>query len=176
MLRANVHARRLKPDIDTVRAIVAFRSGVIVRLHKKSIVRTGLRAGFAADTAAIIEIDDTVFAGEKCGNRADLDARGIGAVIATHHRKKPPRIGESSFFNIFDPRAVDPDGDFMLGFTRNSTGMTADTLSVIDDEAKIHVVFAAWLKLLQLQVLYYTKMLSAISNSLNDINRGENVQ
>ena len=59
-------------------------------------------------------------------------------MIAPHYAKKPTRVGESSLLDVFDPSAIYADRHFMLGFTGDGTRMAADTLSVIDNEAKIH--------------------------------------
>lgn len=60
MLGTDVDARRFETDVDTMRAVVALRRRVIVRVHVDRIVRASLRTRFAADTPAIIEIDDAV--------------------------------------------------------------------------------------------------------------------
>ena len=96
---ADVDARGLQTDIDAVRAVIAFRRRVVVRFHKNRVIRAGLRAGFAADTASGIEIDDAVVACKKRGDGTNFDARRVGAVVAAHHRKKPSRVGKSSLLD-----------------------------------------------------------------------------
>lgn len=59
-------------------------------------------------------------------------------MIAPHYGKQPARIGERTLFDVFYPSAVYADRNLMLGLTGNGTCMAADTLSVIDNEAKIH--------------------------------------
>ena len=59
-------------------------------------------------------------------------------MIAPHYGKQPAGIGKSSLLNIFDPSTVYANRNFMLGLAGDGTRMAADTLSVIDDEAKIH--------------------------------------
>lgn len=43
-------------------------------------------------------------------------------------------IGELPFFNILHPGAINPDWDIVFGFTRDGTGMAADTLTLVDDK------------------------------------------
>jgi len=121
-----------------VSAVVALRSGVIGGFHVESVVRAGLCTRFAADTPAIIEIDNAVLACEEGRYRTDLDARSIGAVVAPHHREQSPCVGKGSLFDVFDPSAVYANWNLMLGLARHGARMAADTLPVIDYEAKIH--------------------------------------
>jgi len=139
MLRTDVDARRLETDVDAMRAVIAFRRCVIVRVHVDRIVRTSLRARLAPDAAAVVEIDDAIGPCKERFDRADLDARRIGAVIAPHHREQSSCVGKLAFLDVLYPRPVNADGHFMLSLARNSTGMAADTLSVVDDEAVVHI-------------------------------------
>lgn len=59
-------------------------------------------------------------------------------MITSHHRKQATRVGECSFLYVFDPGAVNADGNFVFGLACNGTRMAADALSVVDYEAKIH--------------------------------------
>jgi hypothetical protein len=93
---------------------------------------------FTADTSAAVEIDNAVFSVKKRRYRTDLDTRSVSAVVAPHYGKQPACIGKSSLFDVFDPGAVYSDRHFVLGLARDGTRMAADTLSVIDNEAKIH--------------------------------------
>jgi len=65
-----------------VRAKVALHRGVLVRVDVERVVRARLHAGLAADAAARVEVDDAVGSPEERFRRADLDARGVLAVIA----------------------------------------------------------------------------------------------
>jgi len=82
---ADVDAGGFETDVDAVRAVIAFGRRVIVGVHIDGVIWAGLRASFAADAAAVVEIDDAVLASEQRRNRTDLDARRVCAVIATHH-------------------------------------------------------------------------------------------
>jgi hypothetical protein len=59
-------------------------------------------------------------------------------MITAHHRKKSSRIGKLAFFDIFNPRPIDSDGNLMLGFASNGASVATDTLAVVYDETKIH--------------------------------------
>ncbi|HNU06961.1 MAG TPA: hypothetical protein PKO33_04280, partial [Pyrinomonadaceae bacterium] len=120
--------------------VIAFGRRVILWLHKERVVGARLSTGLASDAASVVEIDDAVLARVERRHRTDLDARSVGAVIAPHDGKKPPRVGKLAFFDVFDPGAVDADGDLVLGFAGNGAGVAADALSVVDYEAKVHGV------------------------------------
>ena len=121
-----------------MRAVVAFCSRVIFRLHKDRVIRTRLRAGFAADTTPVVEINDAVRACIKRGHGTNLDTRRVGAMIATHHAKKPARIGKFSFFDIFDPSPIDTDRNLVFRFTRHRASVAANTFAIIYDKSKVH--------------------------------------
>jgi hypothetical protein len=111
---------------------------VLVRVHIKRVVRAGLRAGFAADAAARVEINDSVFAGKKRRHRADFHARRVSAMIAAHHRKQTPRVRESAFFDIFNPRPINAERNVVFRFAGNGAGVAADTFAIINNKAEIH--------------------------------------
>jgi len=138
VLGADIHTRGLESDVDTMRAVIALRRCVLIGMHVDRIVRASLCARFASDTASIIEIDDPILAREQRFDRTDLDARSIGAMIASHHRKQSSRVGERAFLDVLHPCAVHADRHFMLGLAGDGTRVTADALSVVDDEAEVH--------------------------------------
>jgi len=107
-------------------------------MHVDRIVRTCLRARFATDASSIVEIDDPIGARKEGSDGADLDARRIGAVITSHHREQSSRVRKRAFLYVLDPSPVHADRHFMLGFAGDGTRVTADTLSVVDDEAEVH--------------------------------------
>jgi hypothetical protein len=121
-----------------VSAVIAFRSRDIRRIHIQSVVWAGLRARFAADAAAIVEIDDAVLSCEEGGNRANLHAGRVSAVIAPHDRKQASRIGKAAFFDILDPRAINTDRYFVLGLAGDGACMAPNAFPVVDKEAEIH--------------------------------------
>ena len=58
-------------------------------------------------------------------------------MVASHYRKMSLGIREAPGFNIFDPGAVHADGNIVLRFASNSTGMATDAPPVVDDKAKV---------------------------------------
>ena len=60
MLRAHVHAGRLKPDIDAMGAVIAFGGRMGFRINVQRIIWAGLHTALTADTPARIKIDDAV--------------------------------------------------------------------------------------------------------------------
>ena len=108
------------------------------RVHVERVVGTCLRAGFTANAAATVEIDNAVLSREQCGDRTNLDTRSVGAMIAPHDRKQPSCIGKCSLFDVFYPGAIYADRHLVLGLAGDRAGVAADALSVVDYEAKIH--------------------------------------
>jgi hypothetical protein len=97
-----------------------------------------LHAGFAADATAIVEVNDSIVAREECSNGTNRNTGRVGAVIASHHREESPRVRKFSLLNVLHPGAINADGNVVFRFTRDSTGMTADALAIIYDEAEVH--------------------------------------
>jgi hypothetical protein len=58
-------------------------------------------------------------------------------MIATLNRKNPASIWKCPFFDVFDPGAIYADGQIMLLFAGDGTGVTPDTLPIVDDEPEI---------------------------------------
>ena len=48
------------------------------------------------------------------------------------------RIRKLTVFNVLDPRSIDTDWYIVLTLTSDRACMTADALSVIDDESVVH--------------------------------------
>jgi hypothetical protein len=98
-----------------------------------------LRAGFAADAAARVEINDSVFSRKKRRHRTDFNTWRVGAMIAAHHAEKAASIWKFSLFDVFNPSAINTERHLVFRFAGDRAGVTADTLAVINDEAKIHI-------------------------------------
>jgi hypothetical protein len=111
---------------------------MFVRMHVDRIIRAGLRAGLAPDTAAVVEIDDAVCTCKERFDRTDLNARSIRAMITPHHREQSSRIGKRALLDIFDPGAIHADRDLVLGLACDGARVASDTLSVVDDKAEVH--------------------------------------
>jgi hypothetical protein len=99
-----------------------------------------LHAGFAADAALVIEVDDTVVAPEQGDSRADFDARRIVAVVAAQHRKMAPGIRVHALFDVFDPGPIHPQRDVVFFFASHRAGMTADAAMLIDEKSVTHFI------------------------------------
>jgi hypothetical protein len=134
----DVDAGGFETDIDAVGAVVALGGGVIFGVDIKRVIRAGLHARFAANAAVFVKIDDAIIAKIKRFGWANFHARRVGTVVATHHRKQATSVGKLSFFDLFDPRSVNADGDLMLTFTSSRASMAADALAVVDDESVFH--------------------------------------
>ncbi len=46
-------------------------------------------------------------------------------------------MGKLAFLNVLDPSAIDSDGYIIFRLTRNRTGVTTDTITVVDHKTKI---------------------------------------
>lgn len=139
MFGANVNAGRFEADIDAMRTIIAFRGRMFGRFHIESVIRACLCARLTADTTAIVKIDDAVLSCKQCRDGTDLDARRIGAMVAAHNRKEPARVRKRPLLNVLDPRAIHANRNLVFRLACNSTGVAADTFSVVDYESKIHL-------------------------------------
>src|SRR5262249_52418235 len=136
--RTDDHARRLQPDLEPMRAVVALGGGVGSRIDVERVVGTRLHAGLAADAAAIVEVHDAVAPAIERDGGTDGDAgRGV-AVVAAQHREVPPRVGERALLDVLYPGAEAAQGHAVLFLACHRAGVAADALAVIDDEAVTH--------------------------------------
>ena len=133
LLGADDDARRQQPFVHAVRAEVALRRGVRVRIHVDRVVRTRLHARLAADARVVVEVDQSVRPLVHRGDRAYLDARWIFAMVAAEHREVPLHVGERADFDVLHPRAEHADRNIVFGLARGGTGVTADAAGLIDD-------------------------------------------
>src|SRR5258708_9566702 len=136
--RANHHARGLEVQLHAMRAKVALGGRVGLRIDIERVIRTGLHARLAPDTAAVVEIDDSIIAIVQGLGRANLDTRCVVAMITAHHAEVAARGGELALLDIFDPSAKNADRHAVLFLARDRTGMTSDTAIVVDYETVAH--------------------------------------
>lgn len=61
-------------------------------------------------------------------------------MVASHYRKYPTRIGKNTFFDVFHPSPVHSYWNIVFRFTGSRTGMTTDTLSIVDDKSVFHKI------------------------------------
>jgi hypothetical protein len=97
-----------------------------------------LHAGFAADAALMIEVDDAVRAAKQSHRRANLDARGIVAVVAAKDGEVAARIRVTALLDILDPGAIHSKGDIVFFFAGDRASMTADAAVLIDEKSLAH--------------------------------------
>src|SRR5260370_13374350 len=129
---------RFQSNFGAVRTEMALGSRAIVRVHIYRIVRTSLHAGFAANAAVGIEIDNSVLALVHRSHGTDRDARRLLAMVAARDLKYAARVGENALLDVLDPGPVHAHRHLVLRFTRHRAGVTSDALAVIDYEAVFH--------------------------------------
>ena len=142
MFRTDDDTGGLNTNFYAMGAVVAFGGRVRVRVDIQRVVRASLGTGFATNTTVIVEIDDPIGSGIKGSNRTDFNTRRVSAVVATVNGEQTAGMRINALLNVLDPRAIHPQRHVMFGFTRYSTGVTANTLTVIDDEAVVHATFS----------------------------------
>ena len=53
-------------------------------------------------------------------------------MIAPHHGKHPPRIGEFTFLDVLHPGAIDANRNLVLAFAGHGTGVAPDALGLVE--------------------------------------------
>ena len=129
--RADHYTRRLQLELDAVCAEIALRRCAGGGVYVKCVVWTGLHAGLAPDTAAVVEIDDSIISIVQGLSRTNIDTWCGIAMIASHHAEMPTGCRKLTFFDVFDPGAEDPDGYVVLFLTSHGTRMASDAAVVI---------------------------------------------
>jgi hypothetical protein len=118
-----------------MRAKVTLGGRVGRGVYVKSVIRAGLHAGLAADAAVGVKVHHAVVTLVQRRDGTNGNARRPLAVIAAHHREQAAIVGKSALLDVFDPRAVNADGNLMLAFASDGAGMATNALAVIDHEA-----------------------------------------
>jgi hypothetical protein len=136
--RADVHTGGLQAYFHAVSTVITLGGGFVVRIDMDCIIRTGLHAGLAANAPTGIKVDDAIVTRGQGRNGTDRNARSIGAMVTPHDAEGAVRIGEVTLLDVLDPSAIDANRCVVLGLASHGAGMTADTLSIIDDERVIH--------------------------------------
>ena len=136
--RADHDARRLQPDLESMRAEITFFSRVIVRVDEDRVVRAGGDARFASDADVLVEIDDAVGTTEHGRRRTRLHAGRVIALIASRDLKGAARFGELSDVDVLDVGAIHAEGNGILRFAGGAAGMTADAAGLVDDFSPLH--------------------------------------
>ena len=102
------------------------------------VVRAGLHAGFAANTAIGIEINDAILTAIHGADRADRNAGRLLTMIAACDLENAASIRENTFLYVFDPGAIHSDRHVILCLARDGAGMATNALAIIDDESVFH--------------------------------------
>ena len=115
----------------------AFCCGVRFGVKIDRVVGAGLHAGLASDANGRVELDNAIIPLIHSSDGTDTHTRRVDAVITARHLEVAAHIGERSRFNILDPRTVHTKRHLILGFARGGTGVTPDTLSLINKKSVI---------------------------------------
>jgi hypothetical protein len=102
------------------------------------IIGASLQTRLAADADIWVKFNNAIFPLVHGCDGADANARRIAAVIAASHLEMPFDIRELPDLSIFYPCAGDTQRHFIFALTGDGTRVTADTLAIINDKAKIH--------------------------------------
>ena len=86
----------------------------------------------------LICVNDAIGPAEESAGGTDIDARGVGAVIAAQNGKISPHVRKGPFFDALYPGAETAKWNIVLRFACHGASMAADTAPVIDDEAIAH--------------------------------------
>jgi hypothetical protein len=119
-------------------AVVTFGGAVGCGIDIDGVIRTGLHAGFTANTDLRVKLNNPVSPLIHGRDRADTDAGWVGAVVTAGHLKVAFGVGKFPFFNILDPGTVDTQGYFILRLAGCAAGVTTDAGLVIDYETIVH--------------------------------------
>jgi hypothetical protein len=137
LLRADDHAGRLQADLGAMGTEMTLGGGVGIRIDVQRIVRAGLHARLAADTAVTVEVDDAIRALVQGHCRTDRHAGRVCTVVAAQDREVATGVGKLALLDVFHPGAKGPQRHIVLGLAGERAGMAADALAVIDDEAEL---------------------------------------
>ncbi len=135
--RTDDDTRRLEAGVDAVRAEVALLRGMIVRVDEDGVVRTRRDARLAADADALVEVDDAVGPAVHRGRRTRGDARCVLALVAARDLEGAACARERTDVDVLDVGAGDAERHLVLRLAGRATGVTADALAVIDQEAVV---------------------------------------
>jgi hypothetical protein len=102
------------------------------------VVGARLHATLAPDTTGVVEVDDPVGSLEERLRGTDLDARRIGAMVATHNRERPCGVWELSLVDVLDPGTELSYWNLVLRLAGDRACVTSDTGALIDREAISH--------------------------------------
>ena len=128
----NYDAGRFQSHLRAVGAIVALGGGMAVGIDVKRVVGTRLHTGLTANAAAGVEVDNAILALKKSFSWTNSDAGSVVAVVTTIDQEIAARVRKLALLNILDPRAIDANRHIMLRLAGHRTGMTPNTLSLVN--------------------------------------------
>jgi hypothetical protein len=99
-----------------------------------------LHAGLAADAALVVEIDNAIAAAKQRYGGANFYARRVVAVITAQHGEMAPRVGIVTLFYVFDPGAVNTNGNIVFFLACDRTRMATDAAVLIDEKSVAHLL------------------------------------
>jgi len=129
------HTGRLQSDLRAMGAIVALGGGMAVGVDVERVIGAGLHARFTTDAARGVEVYDAVLALIESFGGTDSHARSIIAVVAAVDEKIAASVGKLAFFDVFHPGSIHANGHIVFGLARDSTGVTADALALVNYES-----------------------------------------
>jgi hypothetical protein len=98
-----------------------------------------LHAGFTADAALVVEINDAIAAAKQGHGGADLYARRVVAVIATEYGEMAPCVRVVTFFNVFYPGSIDTYGDVVFFLACDRARMATDAAVLVYEKSVAHL-------------------------------------
>ena len=125
--------------INSVGTEVALGRGVGVFIDINRVIGARLHAHFATDTTLVVKVNDSVGANKQSLGRATLQARSVGAMVATHDAHLTGGGGVLPFVHVFHPGAELSDRYVVLGLASDRAGVTPDAGSLVNGESVSHV-------------------------------------
>ena len=119
------HARGKFPVFQTAVAHIAFRDNAAFRIKLRNAIGTIPGAIPAADAFFFPVFDDPVLEFDISVRRASLQTRRIQAMIASHGKMIPFRVGINSAFDFSDPPPIDLRGIIVLFVTCHHTALAS---------------------------------------------------
>src|SRR5690348_11984608 len=122
---ANDHTSGLEATLDAMGTKVTFGGRVRGRIEIKRVVGARLHAGFAANTAGRVEVDDAIRAAEEGGGGTNSGAGGGVAVVTSHDAEGALGVRERALLDDLHPGAKDAKRHLVLFLARHRTGVAA---------------------------------------------------
>src|SRR5262249_9515877 len=121
-----------------MRAEIALGRRVAAGIDVQRVVRASLHTALAANTALMVEVDDSVGAPVEGFGRTDGNAGGRIAVVTSHHAEMAAGVGGLAFLYVLHPGAKHAQRNLVLFLACHGAGMTANTSVLIDYKAVAH--------------------------------------